>query len=228
MSHVDSGFAIKDIEALASVVRDNCPELQMVQQKTYRTWLTDNGRLVGDTALPAIYQLRLLSDLITADVDVHAIAEKQGVTLPSRLLDLEQSPWSLRDQKKLFDSETFQKAYERLQKNVIGQDAEYVIKFREGCNRTNAYEIGCVPDPVRHGEYLLMTDYYHQGNGLLLAKGVGKADSEGKWGAELKAAYSVVATERHIEQGIASRQYASYTKQTLPNGTVQFKVETAN
>ena len=36
MSHVDSGMVIKDIEALATVVKAQCPDLEIVKQKTFK------------------------------------------------------------------------------------------------------------------------------------------------------------------------------------------------
>ena len=40
MSHVDSGMVIKDIEALATVVKAQCPDLEIVKQKTFKTVTT--------------------------------------------------------------------------------------------------------------------------------------------------------------------------------------------
>lgn len=229
MSHVDSGFAVKDLQALADVVTENCPQLEMVKRNTYRTWITDHGRLEGDTALPSIYQLRIVVMLLKQGVNVQAEALVAGVQLPADLRELDTAPWDIQQQRKLMEkSEHFRAAYEKLYTDVIGKDAEYVIKFKEGlAPRNDSYEIGCVPDPVREGEYLLMSDYFNNGNGLMLAKGVGPANpSTGQWGADLRAAYAARSTERHIEQGIQSGEYQSYQKTYLQNGTVQFQVET--
>ena len=38
MSHVDSGMVIKDIEALATVVKAQCPDLELVKQPRYVDW----------------------------------------------------------------------------------------------------------------------------------------------------------------------------------------------
>lgn len=64
----------------------------------------------------------------------------------------------------------------------IGENAVHVIRVKEEylqarrLQRGDAsapYEIGVVPHPEKPGEYLLMTDWYSQGNGLLKCQGVG-------------------------------------------------------
>lgn len=228
MSHLESGFCVTDIEALAFTVKEKCPELEMVKQTKYRTWITDHGRLVGDYPLPAIYQLKLMAALKRKNVDVHAKAKAQGVNLPANLLDLEKKPWSLEDQRKLFKDEDFAKAYADLTSNTISQDAEYVIRLKN--NSDQAYEIGLVPHPVRKGEFLMMTDFYNQGRGLLNAKGVGrhKTNQQGadSWGGELKQAYAAKAAERTIMKQIqaGNPEFGNYTKTVLPDGRIKIEV----
>lgn len=55
MSHVMAcmDFAVSDLDLLAEVVARTCPELELVEQTTYRNWATDHGRLVGDYKPPA-------------------------------------------------------------------------------------------------------------------------------------------------------------------------------
>ena len=231
MSHLESGFCVTDIEALALTVKEKCPDLEMVKQKTYRTWATDHGKLVGDYPLPAIYQIKLMAALKRQGVDVHAKAKEQGVDLPPNLFELEKKPWTLEQQRKLFQDDAFKKAYQTLSKEVVGQDAEYVIKYKGGADPTGrAYEIGLVPHPVRKGEFLMMTDFYNQGQGLLNAKGVGQhrenkqgADS---WGGELKQAYAAKAAERTIVKQIqaGNPEFGNYTKTVLPDGRIKIEV----
>jgi hypothetical protein len=178
--------------------------------------------------LPAIYQLKLMAALKRKGVDVHAKAKAQGVNLPANLLDLEKKPWSLEDQRKLFKDENFAKAYADLASNTISQDAEYVIRLKN--NSDQAYEIGLVPHPVRKGEFLMMTDFYNQGKGLLNAKGVGrhKTNQQGadSWGGELKQAYAAKAAERTIVKQIqaGNPEFGNYTKTVLPDGRIKIEV----
>ena len=231
MSHVDSGFCVTDVAALAMTVKAQCPELELVKQKTYRTWIADRGSLVGDYPIPWIYQLKMLAALKRQGVDVHAKAAAKGVELPKNLLELEKKPWTLDQQRKLLQDPTFKKAYDKLCQEVIGKDAEFVIKYKQGQGSKDAYQIGLVPHPVNKGEYVMMTDFYNQGNGILRAKGVGQhryvsGGSEDKWGGELKKSYAVSAAERKIQAEIkaGNPEYGSYKKVTLPNGTVKFEV----
>lgn len=229
MSHVDSGFCVTDIAALALTVKEQCPELELVKQKSYRTWIADHGRLVGDYPLPGIYQIKLLAALKRQGIDVHARAAAQGVELPANLLDLEKQPWDLGKQKKLFGDATFTKGYEKLCQEVVGKDAEYVIKYKDKKGDKGAYEIGLVPHPVNKGEYVMMADFYAQGNGILNAKGVGKHVRKGPkdtWGGELKQAYAVKAAERKIISEIkaGNPEFGSYKKVTLPDGRVKIEV----
>jgi hypothetical protein len=201
MSHLESGFCVTDIEALALTVKKQCPELQLVRQKSYRTWATDHGSLVGDYPLPGIYQVKLMAALKKQGYDVHAAAKAQGVEL------------------------------KQLSKDVVGKDAEFVIKYKDGKGRKDAYEIGLVPHPVNKGEYLMMTDFYAQGNGLLTSPGVGKHKSgttgSDSWGGELKRSYAVSAAERKIQSAMKdpNSEFASYKVVPLPNGKTKIVVE---
>lgn len=231
MSHLNSGVTITDIEALALVVKAQCPELELVRQKTYRTWITDHGSLVGDYPLPGLYQVKLLARLKKQGVDVHAKAKARGVELPANLLELEQKPWDLKQQKKLLEDPEFATAYKNLTTEIVGKDAEFVIRYKEGKGNPKAYEIGLVPHPVRKGEYVMMTDFYCQGNGLLEAKGVGRQMRKGEkdtWGDELKMAYSIRATERIVENQMkaGNPNFAEVTKTTLADGRVMFEIKT--
>lgn len=230
MSHVDSGFCVTDIAAMALTIKEQCPELELVKQKSYRTWIDDHGGLVGDYPLPGIYQIKLMGALKRQGIDVHARAAKQGVQLPKNLLDLEKQPWTLEQQRRMFQDPGFKKAYDKLCQEVVGKDAEYVIKYKSGQGNKGAYEIGLVPHPVNKGEYLMMCDFYGQGNGILKAKGVGKHDHKnGKdtWAGELKKSYAVRAAERKIQAEIkaGNPEYGSYKKVTLPDGRVKLEVQ---
>lgn len=230
MSHLNSGVTITDIEALALVVKAQCPDLELVRQKTYRTWITDHGSLVGDYPLPGIYQLKLMAALKRQGVDVHAKAKAKGVELPANLLELEDKPWTLEQQRKLLEDPAFSEAYKKLNKEVLGKDAEFVIRYKAGKGRSDAYEIGLIPHPVRKGEYVMMTDFYAQGNGLLEAKGVGRHVHKGgndSWGEELKMAYSIRATERIVDSQMkqGNPNFAEVTKVTLPDGRVMIQVK---
>jgi len=154
MSHLESGFAVTDIEALAVSVKQQCPELELVRQKNYRTWATDHGSLVGDYPLPGIYQVKLMSALKKKGIDVHAIAKAKGVELPANLLDLLKKPWNLSVQRKLFADPAFATAYKQISADVVGKDAEFVIKYKDGKGSKGAYEIGLVPHPSNKGEYV--------------------------------------------------------------------------
>lgn len=229
MSHLESGFCVTDIESLAKTVKEKCPDLEMVKKTEYRTWATDHGRLVGDYPLPGIYQIKLVAALKKAGIDVHAKAKERGVTLPDNLIDLEKKPWSLDEQKKLLNDPDFKGAYDSLNSNVISKDAEYVIKFKEGKGPRGAYEIGLVKHPVRKGEFVMMADFYAQGQGILNATGVGvhkNNNGTDTWGGELKQAYAVKAAEKVIEDQMAAGnpEYGSYTKTTLPDGRVKIEV----
>ena len=227
MSHVDSGFCVTDIAALALTVKEQCPELELVKQDTYRTWITDHGQLVGDHPLPAIYQIKLMAALKRQGVDVHERAAARGVELPANLLELEKKPWTLDEQQRMFKDPTFKKGYETICQEVVGKDAEYVIKYRQGAGRRDAYEIGLVPHHVNKGEYVMMVDFFAQGNGLLKSPGIGKHDrKKDTWGGELKKSYAIRAAERKIQAEIkaGNPEFGSYKKTELPDGRVKIEV----
>lgn len=233
MSHLESGFAVTDIEALAVSVKKQCPELQLVRQKTYRTWATDHGTLVGDYPLPGIYQVKLLVALKKKGVDVHAIAKAQGVELPANLLELLKKPWNLAVQKSLFKDPAFANAYKQISADVVGKDAEFVIKYKDGKGSKHAYEIGLVPHPVNEGEWLMMTDFFDQGNGLLNSPGLGKHKSgavgKDSWGGELKRGYAKTAALRQIEKEVkaGNPEFAgkNIKVESLPNNKTKIIVE---
>ena len=230
MSHLESGFCVTDLKSLDEVLKEQCPELELVQQKTYRTWAADCGTLVGDYPLPSLYQLKLMIALKKQGVDVHAQAKAVGVELPANLAELETKPWNLEQQNKLRKDPTFQKAYDALNKDVVGKDATYVIKYKAGKGPAKAYEVGVVQHPLREGEYVMLTDFYNEGNGLLKAKGLGqtvnKPDGSVSWGGQLKQAYAARAAERTIQQQITegNPEFGSYTKQVLPDGKIKIEV----
>lgn len=227
MSHLASGFCVTDIEALALTVKEKCPELELIRQKTYRTWTTDHGgRLVGDYPLPGIYQVKMMAALVRQGVQVHLKAAELGVQLPS-IVELENKPWSLQQQRQLLQDETFKAAYEKLCEETVGQDAEFVIRYKKEHGNTKAYEIGLIPHPIRKGEYLMITDFYAQGNGLLNAQGVGQhKHKDNSWGGELKQAYAGMAAERAIVSQIkaGNPEYGRYEKTVLPDGKIKIEV----
>jgi hypothetical protein len=232
MSHIASGFCVTDIQALAMAVKSQCPDLELVRQKTYRTWITDHGRLVGDYPLPGLYQVKLMAALKKQGVDVHAKAKAQGVTLPADLLELEHKPWNAAEQHRLLQDPAISSGYQRLTKDVVGKDAEFVIRVKGGKEGKDpsAYEIGLVPHPTRKGEFVMMTDFFAQGNGLLQYQGVGQYTRKGgtdSWGGELKQAYAVRAAERAIVSQIqaGNPEYGSYTRTVLADGRVKFEVQ---
>lgn len=235
MSHVASGFCVTDIEALKQVVQQQCPELELVAQKSYRTWISDNGELVGDYPLPWLYQIKLLGK-VAAKVGkeaMYAAAKTAGVTLPENLLDLEKKPMTLDQQRQLLQNPAFNEAYKEVSKTLVGKDADYVIRYKQGHGPSSAYEIGLVRHPVNQGEFIMMTDFYSQGNGLLRAKGLGQHvhhNGKDSWGAELKKSYAVTAAERKIQQQIkaGNPEFGSYKKVTLPDGRIKIEVTPRN
>ena len=236
MSHLESGFAVTDIESLAKTVKEQCPELELVRQKNYRTWATDHGSLVGDYPLPGIYQVKLMVALKKKGLDVHALAKAKGVELPENLLDLLKQPWNLSVQRKLFSDPAFADAYKQISADVVGKDAEFVIKYKKGKGSKAAYEIGLVPHPSNKGEYLMMTDFYAQGNGLLNSPGLGKhkPGTAGKdsWGGELKRGYAKKAALKRIQQEVKAGNPEFADKnvkvESLPNGKTKIIVEERN
>ncbi len=228
MSHLASGFCVTDIEALALTVKEKCPQLELVRQKEYRTWTTDHGgSLVGDYPLPGLYQLLMVASLKKQGVNVHAKAEALGVKLPNNLADLETKSWDLKQQRLLLQDETFKAAYEKICAETVGKDAEFIIRYKKEVGANHAYEIGLIPHPIRKGEYMMLTDFYAQGNGLLNAKGVGVHISEdNSWGGELKQAYASMAAERAIVAQIKSGnpEYGRYEKTVLSDGKIKIEV----
>jgi hypothetical protein len=229
MSHVSSGFTVTDIEAMRQTVNEHCPELELVKATDYRTWITDQGRLVGDYPLPGLYQLKLMQYLQQQGVDVHQKALQVGVTLPQNLEDLENQPWSLNQQKKLFSDSTFEQGYQLMYQTTIGKDAEYIIRYKPEMKKIKAYEIGLVPHPTRKNEYVMMTDFYAQGNGLLTATGLGKhkqQDGKDIWGGNLKKQYAATAAENAIKKQMAqgNPDFVRYVKTQLPCGGIKLEV----
>jgi len=228
MSHLASGFCVTDIEALALTVKEKCPQLELVRQKEYRTWASDHGgRLVGDYPLPGLYQLLMVAALRKQGINVHAKAAALGVKLPANLVDLETKPWDLAQQRLLLQDETFKAAYEKICTETVGKDAEFVIRYKKQEENNYAYEIGLIPHPVRKGEFVMLTDFYAQGNGLLSAKGVGVHTSEdNSWGGELKQAYASMAAERAIVTQIkaGNPEYGRYEKTVLSDGKIKIEV----
>jgi len=230
MSHLVNGFCVKDITALSQVVKEQCPSLEMVQGTTYRTWITDNGRLVGDHPLPGFYQLILAKDLEKSGVDLAAIASKMGVKLPANLSELENKPWNLSAQQKLLRDDAVLKAYNDIVQNRMSKDCQYVIRYKPNEGKKNAYEIGVVPHPFRKGEFVLMTDFFQQGKGLLEAEGLGRYESIAgvdNWANQLKQGYAARATERVIQQQMAmgNPAYGQVTRVAMPDGRLVYQVK---
>jgi hypothetical protein len=74
-----------------------------------------------------------------------------------------------------------------------------------------------------------MCDFYSQGKGLLLAKGVGQHKAVGEtnsWGGELKQSYAVRAAERAIvtQMRAGNPEYGGYNKVLLPDGRIKLEV----
>jgi hypothetical protein len=237
MSHVDTSEScrVTDLEALYKTIKEQCPELELVKQKTYKTWIDDHGQLVGDYPLPWIYQLKMLGRLIQkhGEAKVRQMAKDTGVELPANLRDIEKNPLTLQQQKKLLTNPDFKEGYEHVTKNVVGKDAEYAIRYKPEQGKKRAYEIGLVKNPLNQGEFLMMCDFFSNGNGLLRAKGMGEHKREGSkdtWGAELKHGYAVNAAERKIQQQIAAGhpEYGSYRKVKLDDGRVMLEVKPRN
>ncbi len=226
MSHVDSGMVIKDIEALATVVKAQCPDLEIVKQKTFKTWVAEHGTLAGDYALPWVYQLKMIAAVAKklGVAKVRAIAKAQSVDLPQDLLSLEQTPLTLEQQNALTQNPDFKDAYTKVVSHHVGQDAEYTIRHKTD---KGAYEIGLVPHPTEKGEYIMLTDFWQQGKGILRAKGVGQYNhQDNSWGNELKKSYSVLATEKSVKQQVKDNpNFVGYKKVQMPDGRVEFKVE---
>jgi hypothetical protein len=230
MSHIDVGFAVVDLQALAEVVAANCPELEMVADNNYRVWATVHGYVSQGGSIPPIYQLQLVHHVLTVQKQSpQRLAATKGIELPEDLTQLEMQPWDAVQQAKLLQIPEFMTAFKYLGEKVVGRDAVQVIRFKaeaaaKSHDHERAFEIGVVPHPLRpSAEYLLMTDTYRPE--LLRSQGVGGVRSNNSWGADLKRAYATRATVRHIEQGIQQGQYTSYQQQVLENGSTRFVVE---
>lgn len=230
MSHLVNGFCVKDIGALKQVVEKQCPQLELVEDTTYRTWITDHGRLAGDYPIPGFYQMILAENLKAKGLDIVKLAADLGVTLPENIRELENKPWDLAMQNKLLLNPDIRKQYDEIVKNRMSKDSRYVIRYKASENQPTAYELGLVPHPYRKGEYIMMTDFYNQGNGLLRATGVGQYTNKGgvdAWANKLKQGYAARATERAIErqQTMHNPAYSQVNKQKLPDGRIVYQVK---
>jgi len=230
MSHLVNGFCVKDITALSQVVKEQCPQLELVEGTQYRTWITDHGRLAGDYPIPGFYQAILANELSLEGFDLAVIAKEMGVTLPAKLSDLESQPWNLATQKRLLQNEKVHAAYKRIVKERMSKDCQYVIRYKAGEGNKGAYEIGVIPHPFRNGEFVLMMDFFSQGNGLLNAKGLGKHESKAgvdNWANQLKQGYAARATERVIQQQMAmgNPAYGQVTRVAMPDGRLVYQVK---
>jgi hypothetical protein len=230
MSHLESGFAVKNPAILKRVVELTCPDLEMVQQKAYRTWVTGRGSLVGDYPLPSIYQLILVREtnkaLQATGQNIWQAASAVGVTLPADLTTLEETPWNLEQQNALLKIPELANEYRKLNQETISKDADWVIRHKTS---RSMYEIGLVPHPLRKNEWSMMTDFYAQGGGLLNCTGVGQhRRHEGKdvWGGTLKQAYGVAVAEHAIATEMAKKnpEYNSVSKTVLADGTIRLEV----
>ena len=236
MSHISAGFTITDIETLRQVVDATCPTMTLVEQNTYRCWVTDHGGLAGDYPLPAAYQIRLLLKLQAAGVDIYAIQQECKVT-PRSLQELESNPWSLAEQRKIQATEKGQQAYNQLVSEV-GQDATYAIVKKPGSasdqeqdpRLTEMYEIGLVEHPLHKGQYDMVADFFVQGYGLMQQPGIGLAakDANGQdvWGGELKQAYAVAAAEKEIQRmtRFSDFELTNVRKTVLEDGTIKIEL----
>jgi hypothetical protein len=227
MSHIASGFCVNNVEILKKVVNQTCPQLELVRNSGYRTWVTDRDSLAGDYPLAPVYQLILLNELRKKGIDINQLCNSVGYELPVNWVDMEFNPWNITQQNKLMQNEEFKKEYRRIESQVISKDSEYVIRYKPELNKSLSYEIGLVKHPIRN-EYIMMTDYWNNGYGLFDAQGLGGVtQKEGKveWGGTLKAAYSNAVAEHTVQEVLnANPNYTSYEKVTLPNGTTQYKI----
>lgn len=230
MSHLVNGFCVKDITALKEVVTKNCPELELVESNVYRTWITDNGRLVGDHPLPGLYQALIAHRLRAKGVDIQKIAAEAGFSLPENILDLESKPWTLEQQRKLLKIAAVKAEYDQLVTKEMSKDSKYCIRYKASEKKEKAYEIGLVPHPFRKGEYVMLTDFFAQGKGLLNAKGLGEHTSKNgvdAWANELKQNYSVRAAERAIQREMQQQNpaYQQVQKRQLADGRIVIEVK---
>lgn len=227
MSHIASGFCVNNIPILAEVVKNTCPQLELVRSSTYRTWVTGRDSLAGDYPLAPVYQLILLNELRKKGVDINKLCSSVGYELPANWVDMEFNPWNIEQQNKLRKNAEFQKEYRRIESQVISKDSEYVIRYKPELNRSNSYELGLVKHPIRN-EYVMMADYWNNGYGLFDATGLGGVNTKAtpvEWGGTLKSAYSNAVAEHTVQEVLnANPNYTSYEKVTLPNGTTQYKI----
>ena len=228
MSHVtESKVKITDIEALAEAVKTGCPELEMVKQADYRTWVTEQGSLAGDYALAVIYQLQALVALKKQGINVHQKAAEVGVTLPENLIDLENNPLTVEQLGKLKELPDFSRELKSAESR-ISKDASYVIRYKQDHEKhQRSYEIGVVEHPYKKGEFTLMTDFWQNGKGLFDAKGLGEhkqVEKDGKtqddWGHELRQRYTMLAMRNR-----AQKEGKKVTKvETLADGSIRMEI----
>jgi hypothetical protein len=143
LSHVidvNQNPTLTNLSALADAVAAFCPECELVQgQSEYRTWKTDNGKLVGDYPLP--------NGWTAEDVGQHAV----GVI-------------------RLTDEALKKRGIDTEQRNGHGKPYEIGI-VPVTCQRDEEGKI-ISSKPGEGEEYMLVTDFWASGNGLLLAEGL--------------------------------------------------------
>lgn len=225
MSHLTEGFAITDIEAMQRVIETQCPDLELVRKKEFRTYTSAGSTSLLTYVLPGFYQLKLLLQMHSDKLDIQAIFSRAGVPLPAQLVDIEKQPWTEAQHQKLIAIPEFKTAMEKFCRNTRNQDAEYVIRAKAG----GMYEIGLIPhpDPTRAGEYAAITDTWE--SALFSLKGVGgiTTDQNGQvvWGPQLRQGYAVCAAERAVARQVADPNSPIYdmTRVTLPDGSIRIE-----
>lgn len=226
MSHISEGFAITDIQAVASVLETDYPNLELAQGNKFRTYGTEYGQFSSD--IPGFYQLKILLAADEAGVDIRSVAERIGVALPESLENIEYQRLSGKDERDLFGSDEIRPHRDHVVKNVISQDAEYVIRFRDShANSKRAYEIGLVRHPLRD-EYVALTDTFSNGLGMFSAEGIGEIDSESElWGLAFRQSYAVQAARNVFEQESSAGNllYGSFSTEKLPDGSIKILIE---
>ena len=236
MSNLAAGFAITDIEALAEVIKATCPDLELVKQKTFRTYTKAGDSGAQHFVLPGFYQLKLLLQMHKDGINIRQLFASVGVPLPESLADIEKTPWTSAQQSKLLTaSAEFRAAMTKFCGTVRNQDADYVIRMKNGVSgAAGSYEIGLIkhPDPLRDNEYVALTDTYAAGDAIFRVKGVGGTrgvhGGEEVWGPELRRNYATLAAERAVQRQIddpSSNVYAM-NKVTLKDGTIRIEVLT--
>jgi len=253
MSHISAGgIPITDIIALYQSIKglpeysiEGCPELELVKQGTYKWY----GSVVGDSAPTPVYQLQamiyMVKDLGLSWEEVRELAKGAGVELPESPLQIEEKqenvkhsgPLDLNDTRKLLQIAQFKEAFDK-QNELVGKDAEYVIRYKKEHSRSGeSYEIGVIPHPTRKGEYWLSADYWQNGQGLMHAKGLGGVVREKKteigpdgketevyttdWGQDLKRRYTVAAMANKAKK--KGRKVKSVEQ--LPEGRLLMETE---